>query len=104
MSPRISIGPEAVLAAHIPSPPAAGSHCPAREDFTISNPHCGTEFLLSLPFLAPPHACTAFGRLRFLQAHRETEMHFAATGMPSQHNNSDMFVFRRAAFYQTLKI
>jgi hypothetical protein len=23
--------------------------------------------------------------------------------MPSQRNNSDMFVFRRAAFYQTLK-
>jgi hypothetical protein len=31
MSPRISIGPEPVLAAHAPSPPAAGSHCPARE-------------------------------------------------------------------------
>jgi hypothetical protein len=34
MSPRISIGPEPVLAAHAPSPPAAGSHCPAREDFS----------------------------------------------------------------------
>ena len=36
MSPRISIGPEPVLAAHAPSPPAAGSHCPAREG---SAPH-----------------------------------------------------------------
>ncbi len=34
MSPRISIGPEPVLAAHAPSPPAAGSHCPAREGST----------------------------------------------------------------------
>ncbi len=41
MSPRIRIGPEPVLADHDPSPPAAGSHCPARED---SAPHCGTEF------------------------------------------------------------
>jgi hypothetical protein len=31
MSPRISIGPEPVLAVHALSPPAAGSHCPARE-------------------------------------------------------------------------
>jgi hypothetical protein len=31
MSPRISIGPEPVLAAHAPFPPSAGSHCPARE-------------------------------------------------------------------------
>jgi len=36
MSPRISIGPEPVLAAHAPSPPAAGSHCQAREG---SAPH-----------------------------------------------------------------
>jgi hypothetical protein len=41
MSPHISIGPEPVLTAHAPSPPAAGSHCPAKED---SAPHCGTEF------------------------------------------------------------
>jgi hypothetical protein len=40
MSPHIRIGPEPVLAANAPSPPAAGSHCPARED---SAPHCGTE-------------------------------------------------------------
>jgi hypothetical protein len=31
MSPRISIGPEPVLAAHAPFPQSAGSHCPARE-------------------------------------------------------------------------
>jgi hypothetical protein len=29
--PRISIGPEPVLASHAPSPPASGNHCPARE-------------------------------------------------------------------------
>ena len=44
MSPHIRIGPEPVLAAHVPSPPAAGSHCPDRDD---SAPHCGTEFLWS---------------------------------------------------------
>jgi hypothetical protein len=32
MSPHIRIGPESVLTAHAPSPPAAGSHCPAREE------------------------------------------------------------------------
>jgi hypothetical protein len=36
MSPHISIGPEPVLAVHAPSPPAAVSHCPAREG---SAPH-----------------------------------------------------------------
>jgi hypothetical protein len=37
MSPHIRIGPEPVLTAHAPSPPAAGSHCRAKED---SAPHC----------------------------------------------------------------
>ena len=32
MSPHIRIGPEPVLTAHVPSPPAAGSHCPTREE------------------------------------------------------------------------
>jgi hypothetical protein len=41
--------------------------------------------------------------LLFLQAHRETEAHFTATGMSSQHNQSDLFCFQRAAFYQSLK-
>jgi hypothetical protein len=36
MSPRISICQEPVLADHAQSPPAAGSHCPAREG---SAPH-----------------------------------------------------------------
>jgi hypothetical protein len=44
-----------------------------------------------------------FLRLLFLQAHRETEAHFTATGMPSQRNQSDSFRFKRAAFYQSLK-
>jgi hypothetical protein len=42
-------------------------------------------------------------RLLFLQAQRETEAHFAATGKPSQRNQSDSFRFKRAAFYQSLK-
>jgi hypothetical protein len=44
-----------------------------------------------------------FLRILFLQAHRETEAHFTATGMPSQRNQSDSFRFKRAAFYQSLK-
>jgi hypothetical protein len=42
-------------------------------------------------------------RLLFLQAQRETEAHFTATGVPSQRNQSDSFRFKRAAFYQSLK-
>ena len=42
-------------------------------------------------------------RLLSLQAHRETEAHFNATGMPSQQHNWESFKFRRAAFYQNLK-
>jgi len=42
-------------------------------------------------------------RYCFLQAHRETEAHFTATGMPSQRNNSNSFRFKRAAFFQSLK-
>ena len=44
-----------------------------------------------------------FLRLLDLQAHRETEAHFAATGVPSQRNQSDSFRFKRAAFFQSLK-
>jgi hypothetical protein len=44
-----------------------------------------------------------FLRLLFLQAHRETEAHFTATGMPSQRNQSDSFLFRRVAILQSLK-
>jgi hypothetical protein len=44
-----------------------------------------------------------FLRILFLQAHRETEAHFTAAGMPSQRNQSDSFRFKRAAFYQSLK-
>jgi hypothetical protein len=43
-----------------------------------------------------------FLRLLFLQAHRETEAHFTATGMSSQRNQSDSFLFKRAASYQGL--
>ena len=48
-----------------------------------------------------PHARRIFAS-SFLQAHRETEAHFTATGMQSQRNQSDSFRFKRAAFYQSL--
>ena len=41
--------------------------------------------------------------LNFLQAHRETEAHFNAAGMPSQNYQTDAFRFKRAASYQGLK-
>ena len=60
-------------------------------------------FLFSPPSQAhPPHARRIFAS-SFLQAHRENEAHFTATGMPSQRNQSDSFRFKLAAFYQSLK-
>jgi hypothetical protein len=43
-----------------------------------------------------------FLRLLYLQAHRETEAHFTATGVPSQRNQSDSLRFKRVAFFQSL--
>jgi hypothetical protein len=42
------------------------------------------------------HGNFFFVRFVFLQAHRETEALFTATGMPSQRNPSDSFRFKRA--------
>jgi hypothetical protein len=44
-----------------------------------------------------------FLRLLFLQAHRETEAHITASGLPSQRNQSESYRYKRAAFYQGLK-
>ncbi len=44
-----------------------------------------------------------FVRLLFLQAHRETDRFFAASGVQSTQSTSDQFHFRRAAFSQHLK-
>ena len=44
-----------------------------------------------------------FLRLLFLQAHRETEAHFIATGMSSQNINPEALRFKCAAFYNGLK-
>jgi hypothetical protein len=41
--------------------------------------------------------------LLFLQAHLETETHFAAVGMSSQNINTEALRFKRAAFYNGLK-
>ena len=49
------------------------------------------------------HMHCEFLCLLFLQAHWETEVHFTAAGMPSQHNQSESFRFKSAAFYQGLK-
>jgi hypothetical protein len=44
-----------------------------------------------------------FVRLLFLQAHRETDRFFAASGVHLAQSTSDQFHFRRAAFAQQLK-
>ena len=44
-----------------------------------------------------------FLRLLFFQAHRETAAYFTFMGVPVQPTNTDMFRFRRAAFYSALK-
>jgi hypothetical protein len=44
-----------------------------------------------------------FLRLLFLQAHRETEAHFTAPGMPSQRNQSESFRVKRAAANDSTK-
>jgi hypothetical protein len=57
-----------------------------------------------MPRVCLPHAQRIFAFCFFLQAHRETEAHFKATGLPSQQNRSDnAFRFKRAAFYMGLK-
>ena len=42
-------------------------------------------------------------RILFLQAHRETDRFFAASGVEHAQHNQDQFRFRRAAFYSQLK-
>ena len=44
-----------------------------------------------------------FVRLLFLQAHRETDRFFAASGVQSAHSTSEYFHYRRAAFLSGLK-
>ena len=57
----------------------------------------------------PPIASTSgrlhgeFVRLLFLQAHRETDRFFAASGVQPVQTQRGMFHFRRAAFSQQLK-
>jgi hypothetical protein len=57
----------------------------------------------NISFLPSVMSTSTRMRLLFLQAHRETEAHFTAAGMPSQRNQSDSFRFKYAAFYQSLK-
>ena len=47
--------------------------------------------------------CSEVVRLLFLQAHRETDRFFAASGVHPAQSDRDQFTFRRAAFLQQLK-
>ena len=44
-----------------------------------------------------------FIRILFLQAHRETDRFFAASGVPSAQSDRGFFHYRRAAFFSNLK-
>jgi hypothetical protein len=46
---------------------------------------------------------SAFVRLLFLQAHRETDRFFAASGVQPAHAQRDMFNFRRTVLAQQIK-
>ena len=87
------------------SPPSPSS--PVTE-VTVVNKH--TRYMQqSEQFFSPHHSVQFHPHVRrifassFLQAHRETEAHFTATGVPSQRNHSDSFRFKRAAFYKSLR-
>jgi len=83
----------------------------ARSKIISNNTLTIRKFLFSTPLSGLPPAIVStstrihgeFVHLLFLQAHRETEVHLTATGMPSQQNISDSFRLCRAAFYQSLK-
>ena len=51
--------------------------------------YAGNQNISFLPAIVSPSTRVhgEFLRLLFLQAHRETEAHFTATGLPSQHNS-----------------
>ena len=62
------------------------------------------KFLFSPPIVSTSTRMHGeFLRLLVLQAHRETEAHFTAAGMSSERHQSDLFRFKRMAFYQSLK-
>jgi hypothetical protein len=61
-------------------------------------------FLSCLPLLAPLAASTvSLCEFLCLQAHRETDLFFAAFGVDLAQTHQDLFHFRRTAFYSQLK-
>jgi hypothetical protein len=77
-----------------------------RKTNTYRQTYADNQNISFLPAIMSTSNCMhgEFLRLLFLQAHRETEAHFTAAGMPSQRNQSESFRFKCAAFYQGLKI
>jgi hypothetical protein len=67
-----------------------------------NNPPNAIAFLSAIASTSGRLHC-AFVRLLFLQAHRETECFFAASGVQLAQSNSGLFHFRRAAFSSELR-
>ena len=67
-----------------------------------NNPPNAIAFLSAIASTSGRLHC-AFVRLLFLQAHRETECFFAASGVQLAQSNSGLFQFRRAAFSAQIK-
>jgi len=83
----------------------AGAYCCAAKIAAYQQQYADNQNTSFLPAIVSTSTRMhgEFLRLLFLQAHRETEAHFTATGMSPQTNNSEALRFKRAAFYNGLK-
>ena len=72
-----------------------------RADYN-NNPPSAVSFMPAIAS-ASGRLHSEFIRLLFLQAHRETDRFFAASGVPSAQPDRGFFHYRRAAFFSNLK-
>ncbi len=77
---------------HIPRPRSVFACCAQRKINSYRQQYADNQNISFLPVIVSTSTrmhCESL-RLLFLQAHRETEAHFAAAGMSSQRNQSDL--------------
>jgi hypothetical protein len=72
-----------------------------RTDYN-NRPSNTISYMTAIPSTSGRLHCE-FERLLFLQAHRETDLFFAASGIQLAQSTSDQFHYRRAAFSSQLK-
>ena len=89
---------------HPNAPDALLNHAAQRKVRKYRDAYANTHTISFLPAITSTSTRMhgEFLRLIFLQAHRETEDYFRFTGVSAQHT-TDMFRYRRAAFYSGLK-